>query len=248
MAGMFGRWLERMSPRDRVDPSVRTAFEQALELEGRITLLRPDPESGEPSSHRAMIESIDELSFLVLAPEEFVSKVGDVCEVAVLGRSGRQCGLAELIGHEQVPSGGRVPMPGLRFSYPPALDHNERRRAHRVSVAFDLAPRGRIFDGRTSGPVEVSIMDLSIGGMQLKCATHSDRFATGQSIDLDVQLPDPVGSMLIPARIASGRDDGGGHQRLGIAFTQAVEGMAQLVRSIEVRRAGRRRTERVASR
>lgn len=237
-----------MNPRDRVDPSIRAAFEQALELEGRVTLLRPDPESGDPVAHRVMIDSVDEDSLLVVAPEDFTLRSGEVCEVAVLGRAGRQCGLVQLIGHEPVPSGGRVPMAGLRFSYPPTLDHNERRRAHRVSVAFDLAPRGRIFDGRTSGPVEVSIMDLSIGGMQLRCDAHPDRFASGQTVDLDVQLPDPVGSMLIPARIASVRDDEAGQQRLGIAFTQPVEGMAQLVRSIEVRRAGRRRTERVGGR
>ena len=245
MTGFLGRWLERIHPRDGVDPSIRTAFEQALEIEGRITLIQPDLETGETVTYRAMLERLDDDSFLVLAPDNLPARVGDVFEMAVLGRSGRHCGMVELIGHEQVPSGGQHPIPGLRFSYPPSLDHNERRRAHRVSVAFDLAPRGRIFDGRTSGPVEVSILDLSIGGMQLKCNAHADRFSTGQTIDLDVNLPDPVGSMLIPARIASIRDDESGQQRLGIAFTQAVEGMAQLVRSIEVRRAGRRRTERV---
>ncbi len=245
MAGFLGRWLERITPREGVDPSIRTAFDQAMEIEGRITLLQPDADTGEPVTYRAMLERLDEDSFVVLAPDDLPARIGEVFEMAVLSRSGRQCGMVELTGHEPVPSGGQVPIPGLRFSYPPTLDHNERRRAHRVSVAFDLAPRGRIFDGRTSGPVEVSIMDLSIGGMQLKCNTHADRFAPGQTIDLDVQLPDPVGSMLIPARIASVRNDDSGQQRLGIAFNQAVEGMAQLVRSIEVRRAGRRRTERV---
>ena len=243
MTGFLGRWLERISPRESVDPLIRSAFEQAHEIEGRITLLLPDPETGETTTFHAMLERLEDASFLVLAPDNLPARIGDVFEMAVLSRSGRHCGMIELIDHEQVPSGGHRPIPGLRFSYPPSLDHNERRRAHRVSVAFDLAPRGRIFDGRTSGPVEVAIMDLSIGGMQLKCDAHADRFAAGQSIDLDVQLPDPVGSMLIPARIASIRDDDSGQQRLGIAFAQAVEGMAQLVRSIEVRRAGRRRTE-----
>jgi c-di-GMP-binding flagellar brake protein YcgR len=248
MAGFLGRLIERIGAREVVDPAVRTAFDQAMEIEGRITLIRPDPETGSMLFHKVGMESLDDSSFLVVAQDELPMQPGDVFEVAVLGRAGRQCGMIKFLGNERVPSGGRMPMTGYRFAYPPTMDHNERRRAHRVSVGFDLAPLARIFDGRTSGPVEAAIMDLSIGGMQLKCDAHPDRFAPGQSIDLDVQLPDPVGRLLVPARVASVRHDESGLDRIGISFVQAVEGMAQLVRSIEVRRASRRRGDRSGSR
>lgn len=244
MAGFLGRLIERIGAREVVDPAVRSAFEQAMEIEGRVTLIRPDPETDSMLFHKIAMESVGDTSFLAVAQDELHMQPGDVFEVAVLGRAGRQCGMVEFLGNEQVPSGGRAPMAGYRFAYPPTMEHNERRRAHRVSVGFDLAPLARIFDGRTSGPVEASIMDLSIGGMQLKCDAHPDRFASGQSIDLDVQLPEPVGRLLVPARVASIRRDETGKERLGISFVQAVEGMAQLVRSIEVRRASRRRGER----
>ena len=248
MAGLLGRWLDRLTPREVVDPAVRNAFQQALEIDGRITLIHPDPDdSGSMVMRKLVMESVDEDSFLVVAQEDLPVSIGDVFEVAVLGRAGRQCGMVQFLGHERVPSGGRIPMPGYRFAYPPSMEHNERRRAHRVSVGYDLAPRARVFDGKTSGPVESLIMDLSIGGMQLRCDSHPDRFAAGQSIDLDVELPAPVGRLLVPVRIASMRTDESGQDRLGVSFIQPVEGMAQLVRSIEVRRAGRRRGDHAAA-
>ena len=101
MAGFLGRWLERITPREGVDPSIRTAFDQALEIEGRITLLQPDADTGEPVTYRAMLERLDEDSFVVLAPDDLPARIGEVFEMAVLSRSGRQCGMVELTGHER---------------------------------------------------------------------------------------------------------------------------------------------------
>ena len=87
-------------------------------------------------------------------------------------------------------------------------------------------------------------MDLSIGGLQLRCMPHPDRLVTGQTVDLELHLPEPVGSMIVPVRLAGIRPGEQESQwRIGVAFTTPVEGMAELVRSIEIRRARRRRSE-----
>ena len=137
-------------------------------------------------------------------------------------------------------------MPGWRLAYPPTLTVNERRSAHRVHVGFDLAPRAFIIDGRSSGPIEAQVMDLSIGGLQLRCSTTSDRLAGGQTVDLELHLPDPVGSILVPVKLAAIRsDEQRGYCRLGVSFNGTIDGMAELVRSVEIRRARRRRLETV---
>lgn len=248
MPGFISKILERIAPREHVDSGVLEAFQQALGLNGQVHLMTMDGESGDVRTWRADLESVGQDSFLASEPslgaELLAPQLEDVFEVAVLTRQGRQCGMACCIGRELIPSGGRVPMPGYRFAYPPSLVANERRKSHRVPVGFDMAPLARIFDGRSSGPVEANIMDLSIGGLQVRCHSFPSRFAAGQTVDMEINLPEPVGSMLAPVRIASVRPDTSGQQdRIGVAFVQPIEGMATLVRNIDLRRARRRRSE-----
>ena len=250
MSRFFSSLMDRFSEREHVDPEVRQAFQQALDLEGCIRLLIPEPGVQEQGIRvwRAGLIAVDADSFTIDTPSDgrdrWQCEVGGTFEVAVLTRRGRQCGLTQCLERTAIQTGGSKSMPGWTLAYPPSLTVNERRRAHRVSVGFDLAPRAGIIDGRSSGPIEAQVMDLSIGGLQLRCAPWPDRLQVGQTVDLELHLPEPVGSMLVPVRLAAIRpSDHESQWRIGVAFTTPVEGMAELVRSIEIRRAQRRRSE-----
>jgi len=250
MSRFISNLMDRFSEREHVDPEVRQAFQQAMDLEGCIRLLIPEIGPDEQSIRvwRAGLVAVDETSITIDMPSDGRDRlqcdVGGTFEVAVLTRRGRQCGLTQCLERSAIQTGGTKSMPGWKLAYPPSLTVNERRRAHRVSVGFDLAPKACIIDGRSSGPIEAQVMDLSIGGLQLRCMPHPDRLVTGQTVDLELHLPEPVGSMIVPVRLAGIRPGEQESQwRIGVAFTTPVEGMAELVRSIEIRRARRRRSE-----
>ena len=250
MPRFLSKLIDRLSEREVVDPEVRQAFQQAMDLEGCIRLLLPEAGLHEQGIRvwRAGLISVGAESFTIDMPsdgrERWQCEVGGTFEVAVLTRQGRQCGLTQCLERTAIQTGGSKAMPGWTLAYPPTLTVNERRRAHRVPVGFDLAPRAAIIDGRSSGPIEAQVMDLSIGGLQLRCAPWPDRLHAGQTVDLELHLPEPVGSMLVPVRLAGIRPgDQESQWRIGVAFTTPVDGMAELVRSIEIRRARRRRSE-----
>ena len=249
MPGFLSTLLERFSDREHVDEQVRHAFQQAMDLDGCIRLLSPDPHGdGGVRTWCAAIVSVNPADIVVDTPSDgkdrWQLEQGQTIEVAILSRHGRQCGLAQCTERVTIETGGSKPMTGWKLAYPPSLTVNERRSAHRVPVGFDLAPQAFIIDGRSSGPIESQVMDLSIGGLQLRCAPAADRLAEGQTVDLELHLPDPVGAVLVQVQLASIRpDEQFGHCRLGVSFNGMVEGMAELVRTIEIRRARRRRLE-----
>ena len=249
MPRFLSNLMDRFTEREHVDPEVREAFQQAMELEGCLRLLVPETGSEQGIRvWRAGLIAVDPESATIDTPSDgrdrWQCDAGETFEVAVLTRRGRQCGLAQCLERTTIQTGGSKSMPGLRLAYPPSLTVNERRRAHRVQVGFDLAPRACIIDGRSSGPIEAHVMDLSIGGLLLRCTPWPGRLSSGQVVDMELHLPEPVGSILLPIRLAgirSGEQDS--QWRIGVAFTAPVEGMAELVRSIEIRRARRRRSE-----
>ena len=253
MPGFLSNLLERFSDREHVDEQVRHAFQQAMDLDGCVRLLSPDSqEDGGMRTWCAAIVSVNEADILIDTPSDgkdrWQLEQGQTIEVAILSRQGRQCGLAQCTARVAIETGGSKPMPGWRLAYPPSLTVNERRSAHRVQVGFDLAPQAFILDGRSSGPIESQVMDLSIGGLQLRCAPAADRLAQGQTVDLELHLPEPVGSVLVQVKLAAIRcDEQAGHCRIGVSFNGAVDGMAELVRAVEIRRARRRRLETVGS-
>jgi c-di-GMP-binding flagellar brake protein YcgR len=241
--------LERFSDRVDVDDQVRSAFQQAMELNGSIQLLTPDTqEAGGKRTWHATLASVNTTDIIIDTPahgqDRWQPEQGQTIEVAVQTRHGRQSGRVQCIERTIIETGGSKPMLGWRLAYPPSLTVNERRRAHRVQVGFDLAPQACIIDGRSSGPIEAHIMDLSLGGGQLRCALTSGRLGTGEVVDVEVRLPDPVGVVLVPVRLTTVRaEEHGGYSRVGLSFNDTIEGMADLVSTIETRRARRRRFE-----
>jgi hypothetical protein len=169
-------------------------------------------------------------------------KGGQVVELTVDGPQGRFLGTSRTLGPASIDSGSMRPLAGYRLSIPAALTSSERRQTHRVSVAFDLAPVATFFCGPGDRSIDAAVLDLSIGGARMRCHCLASDLFMGLTGDLRVHLPEPVGDVLIPCEVAAMSPDRQNDRcQIGVRFVGDVPGIEPLIRSIELRRAARRR-------
>lgn len=248
-SGWFGKGLRRFL-RDGGSTD-QTAQTHALLLSGQrggaeVRLRVLDDRQAPDHSMWTAIHSVAMDHLIVLQPHHhggpWYLKGGQVVELTIDGPQGRFLGTSRTLGGASIDSGSVRPLAGYRLSIPAALTSSERRQTHRVSVAFDLAPAATFFCGPGDRSIDAAILDLSIGGARLRCHCPVSDLFSGLTGDIRVQLPEPVGDVLIPCEVAAMTPDRHRERcQIGVKFDGDVPGIEALIRSIELRRAARRR-------
>jgi hypothetical protein len=214
---------------------------QAVRSDVQIVRWRDD---GTVEQLETTLIEADRTGLLVVQPES-ASRVrpGDPVEIVLQGGGGRFRGRTRCLGPCEKPSGGGRPMMLLRLSIPSRLEGGERRRSHRVSVGFDLAPTGRLRDPEQGSQWSVDIIDISYEGMQLRSRIENPGILPGSELWFDAELPQPVGLLDCPVRVMNARRDGRSCRYvLGVVLMEPVKDLAEFIRRAEIRRASRRRT------
>ena len=168
---------------------------------------------------------------------------GELLEIVLQGGGGRFRGEVQCLGPSELPSGGSRPMATLRLSLPTHFEGGERRRTHRVSVGYDLAPTGWLRDPGSGRQWQADIIDISVDGMQLRSREGNPGILPGDMLQFDAELPQPVGLLERPVRVMNARRDRQslGHV-LGVILEEPVEALPEFIRRTEIRRAARRRS------
>lgn len=134
-------------------------------------------------------------------------------------------------------SGRRI---GFRASLPPTLAHFQRRGAHRVPVAFDLAPKADLFQPSVESPLcTATILDLSEAGIRVRVASEHP-FEIGQAVAIDARFPSAIPSFRSETEVVRvGSSKVPGSQTLGLRLIDPPIELARSIRTLDVRRGNR---------
>lgn len=129
---------------------------------------------------------------------------------------------------------------GYRASIPLTLVHMQRRGTHRVPVAFDLAPKAKLFHGESEEPrCVVPILDLSEGGIRLR-VPDDFQFEVGQELLVDAEFPSALPSFRSRAEVVRlGNSKTPGSKTLALRLFEPPTDLSRAIRALELRRGGR---------
>lgn len=194
-----------------------------------------------PEAECGMVDSVEEDALsIVFAPEMRGSQciLGESLSIAVATNRGFYRGKATVLSRWRDSGGaGSRARVGIRVSIPEALVHVQRRLAHRVSVAFDLAPRGQITRFDEQAPfAETLIMDVSSSGLRVRAPEHVV-LEPGTLLTLDAQFPSAIPSFQTTTevvRTSSSRTPK--TVMIGLRFTQPMPELEKAIRALDLRR------------
>lgn len=201
-------------------------------------------DNGSTETLDTTLVALDRVGVVVSRPERgHRVRPGELLEIVLQGGGGRFRGQVQCLGPSELPSGGSRPMATLRLTLPTRLDGGERRRSHRVSVGYDLAPIGRLRDPGSGRQWQADIIDISVDGMQLRSRDKNPGIIPGDTLWFDTELPPPVGLLDRPVRVVNARHDRRSLRHvLGVILEEPVEELSEFIRRAEIRRAARRRS------
>ncbi|MDG2423332.1 MAG: PilZ domain-containing protein [Phycisphaerales bacterium] len=221
--------------------AVLRILRQALKSDIQLVRWRDD---GTPEAVETTLISVDRTGVVVVRPDAgHRVRPGEPLEIVLQGGGGRFRGRVRCLGHGERPSGGNRPILTLRLSLPSRLEGGERRRSHRVSVGFDLAPTGRLRDPESGKEWLADILNISVEGLQLRSRDGNPGILPGDVLWIDADLPQPVGLLDRPIRVMNVRRDGRSDRYLlGVVLMESVPELSEFVRGAEIRRATRLRS------
>ena len=239
-------WLQQFVRGGRGMPpapggAVLRILRQALKSDIQLVRWRDD---GSPEVVPTTLLAVDRTGLVTVRPDAgHRVRPSESIEIVLQGGGGRFRGRVRCLGNGELPSGGSRPIPTLRLSLPSRLEGGERRRSHRVSVGFDLAPTGRLRDPESGKQWLADILNISVEGLQLRSRESNPSILPGDILWLDADLPQPVGMLDRPVRIMNVRRDGRSDRCiLGVVLMESVPELSEFVRSAEIRRAARLRS------
>lgn len=144
--------------------------------------------------------------------------------------AGHLTGETEVLGRQQIESGGSSTLHGYVLAIPHGLDLEERRSDKRSESTVNLAREVELYHQEDAEPVRGVVQNLSVGGMQIRTHNDQHKLEQGDRVRLVVHLPAPVGGinkMVTIARLAANRNKR--QQILGIAFERQIDGLAELL-------------------
>ena len=239
-------WLNQIVRGGRGMPSapggaVLRILRQALKSDIQLIRWQDD---GSPETVSTTLLAVERTGLVSVRPDAgHRIRPGEPIEIVLQGGGGRFRGRVRCLGHGELPSGGHRPIPTLRLSLPSQLEGGERRRSHRVSVGFDLAPTARLRDPESGKNWLADILNISVEGLQLRSRDDNPSILPGDILWVDADLPQPVGVLDRPIRVMNVRRDGRSNRCIvGVVLMESVPELSEFVRSAEIRRAARLRS------
>ncbi|MGI9014398.1 MAG: PilZ domain-containing protein [Phycisphaerales bacterium] len=135
---------------------------------------------------------------------------------------------------------------GYRLAMPSEVNHSSQQRAmFRIRVGIDLAPSTALAlnhedESAVASHIEALIDDLSVGGMMVRTNAPTKSLAIGQRGTATFELPEPVGKITACIEIRHIQPDSR-LTSIGIEFCEPIEGLGELIRALELKRARRAR-------
>ena len=170
---------------------------------------------------------------------------GEQLRMTFLTDDGLMSGRTESKGRFKVPSGGEQMILGYRLTIPRSLAVESGREYERVLVIPGLILEAELHTFSQHQPIHGVVLDISEGGMKIRCRNAKGKLGNGQRVYLKVELPDPIGLLTEMVRIVHiSPDDRMDRHLVGISFRHRIDGLGHFLEQHEkkqrrrLRRAG----------
>lgn len=249
----MGAWLSRvrqaLSGRTTARGAVRRALISAQRSRARVEL--------QPVWHRGELAKVIEATIEQVRANDLVISqptidgfrhplaMREQLRMSFLTDDGLMTGRTEAKGRIKVPSGGEQMILGYRLTIPRSLEIDSRREHERVLVIPGLILEAELHTFSQHQPIHGVVLDISEGGMKIRCRNAKGKLGNGQRVYLKVELPDPIGLLTEMVRIIHvSPDERMDRHLIGIAFRHRIGGLGQFLEQHEkkqrrrLRRAG----------
>jgi hypothetical protein len=162
--------------------------------------------------------------------------------ISFTGPNGRTTGQTHALGRTQIRAGNGGVIYGYRLALPDALYIVDPRRELRMLLEEDLIVEAELQVLERRIPIQALVQDLSPSGACLRCRNASAPARSGQSAQLKLKLPEPIGEILETAKIVSvERDPDVSGCAVRIVFEKKNQAIAAALRdAARLARPGRR--------
>ncbi len=168
---------------------------------------------------------------------------GEQLRMSFLTENGLMSGRTESRGRIKVPSGGEQMIRGYRLTIPKTLEVDTRREHERVLVIPGLILEAELRTFSQQQPIHGVVLDISEGGMKIRCRNAKGKLGNGQRVYLKVELPEPVGLLTEMVRIVHvSPDERMDRHLIGVSFRHRIEGLGRFLEQHEKQRRRLRRT------
>ena len=197
----MGAWLSRvrqaLSGRTTARGAVRRALISAQRSRARVEL--------QPVWHRGELAKVIEATIEQVRANDLVISqptidgfrhplaMREQLRMSFLTDDGLMTGRTEAKGRIKVPSGGEQMILGYRLTIPRSLEIDSRREHERVLVIPGLILEAELHTFSQHQPIHGVVLDISEGGMKIRCRNAKGKLGNGQRVYLKVELPDPIG-------------------------------------------------------
>ena len=244
-ASFFDNIKRRLAGEEHPAHRARRLIEQAYRDRARLDLIENNgQESG--SVMAAAIEHIAEgaNSFVINQPSVGAATIQlpTHLELRVTFRldKERYTFQTQSLGRAKIRSGGNRMIYGYKLAMPDEVNHSvQQRSVFRIRVGIDLAPGANVeLDGGEPLHLNGIVDDLSVGGMLITTNQSLKGANVGQSGTARFSLPEPVGDVEVSIQIRH-LDRGSRLNAIGLEFQNKIEGLAEMIRTHELKRAKR---------
>ncbi len=223
--------LSAAVPADEADtPHVGAVIAEAAAANLPITLARCDPGT-RPLPIETSIDAATEQSITIgrptYKPGQRSLVPGERLQIRFTLNGGIYTGTTSVLAKFE-PREGAV---GYHLALPHSLVVDDRRRAERVSIAFDVAPPAELLNAPTHRPLADGILvDLAIGGARIRSQSASP-MRSGDRVVLRARLSDDLRLHALATVVHAGRRPDGSTD-VGVRFTTEVPELDRYLRDV----------------
>jgi c-di-GMP-binding flagellar brake protein YcgR len=248
-----GTWLTKMkqalSGEAEVIASIRKELSALQRSRAKVTLQLVGPNAPNESL-ASVIEHVRANDIVISQPSSGALTrplaAGERVRIMFATSSGLNAGESRVIGRIKLPSGAGGTFFGYRLSIPVSLHTVDRREFRRIPMEKTSAPlvhlamKNESNAGMACASASGSIMDISMGGMQVRLDGSAGPINPGSSVTIIADFPPPVGSINHPAKVVRfDHDPQTGLTRLGLQFEAPIPNLARFLSQFEKRSARR---------
>jgi c-di-GMP-binding flagellar brake protein YcgR len=242
MAAWLTKIMGALAGQSETKSTARQALDSAQRDRIKIALEVISPGSNHSTVYSTTIEQVRDEDLVINQPSvgglTHPLAFGETLRMSFILNSMHYSAETRCMGRVKIPSGsGSQLLFAYRLAMPETIRSEDRRASPRVSLGDDLAFEAQLYAPTCDGPMLATVLDLSMGGARVRTPMALGKLEPGQEVYLKTMLPEPVGLLdeLVQVERIENEQRGVPGQIIGLSFKRRIEGLAELIRTAQLR-------------